>query len=233
MSEQETVVADSGAESTAADGQSQQSSDGDTGAQGDTQAQGDSKAQDDNYEQRYKNLQVHHTQAKQDLAQSKQLVEMMTPHVNFGNKEETDSAEGDEEYVQTGQMKQQLQDISAKVDDKLLSLKFQQDNPDLKDYQHVVGSMLAQTDSRLPKEARLEKAAKLTREFLETERKKGAEAAQAAKTQKAAAEAEAAGISSGTTKISKSESDDLDKPQSHSDYMAERLKQSMASQGQT
>ncbi len=222
--EDQNQAADSGADNAAGD-QSQQSSDGDTGAQGDSQAQGDSKAQDDGYEQRYKDLQVDHTTTKQELAQSKQLVDMMTPHVNFRDKKESESAEDDDEFVQTGQMKQQLQDISAKVDDKLLSLKFQQDNPDLKDYQHVVGSMLNKTDPRLPKETRLEEAAKLTRDFLETERKKGAESAEADKVKKAAAEAEASGIASGTTKVSKGESDDPDKPQSYKDYMAERTRQ--------
>ncbi len=215
MSEQETEAVETNVES-----QPQQTAE--TAA---TETPAETQTQGDNYEQRYKDLQADHTVVNQELAQSKQLVEMMTPHVNFGDKKESESAVDNDEFVQTGQMKQQLQDINAKVDDKLLSLKFQQDNPDLKDYEHVVGSMLNRTDPRLPKETRLEEAAKLTREFLETERKKGAESAEADKVKKAAAEAEVSGIASGTTKVSKSESDDLDKEQSYSDYMAERTKQ--------
>jgi len=186
------------------------------------------------WEKRYKDLQSKSTKDSQELAQMREVVAALTAQIGTPQQQGADLNISDDDYVQGSQLKQfakQMKASEGRVGDMLLTLKFQQENPDLAGYDHLVGAILAhQTDQRLPKDQRLSQAANKAREFLANERRKGEVAARAEIEKKQKEAAAAAGMSSGTTHIASTPSDD-DRPQSTEDYIRQRQAQTAKLQG--
>jgi hypothetical protein len=179
----------------------------------------------ENWEEKYKNLESNHTKTSQELADQTELVNTISPYVDWGKVH----GEPEEQQEQQEDPAAKLMNLERKVDTKLMTLQFRQDHPELRPYEDTItGPALVQMRRKYPHEPMnktMERAAKFTTEFLEKERAKGEEAA-AKKSQKAAA---AGGL--GSAGVSSQEKKPESGGQSMSEYSAARRAQSRKARG--
>lgn len=209
--------------------QPQQEPASDTETQG--EGQGETK-EEVNWEKRYKNLEADHTTTSQKLAEQEQLVELVSPYVDWGKVQGSGEAPSDPEEEGTVDKKMlttSLKDLSDKVDTKLLTLDFRQAHPELRPYEDTItGPALSRLRRKYPREPIrkvMERAADFTAKFLEEERKKGEETAE--KKSQEAAGAGGLGSASPTSPAKKEEP----LGETNKDYLARRKAQSRKARG--
>jgi len=192
------------------------------------ETQGEAKAEETNWEERYKNLESDHTKTAQELAEHKQLIETVTPFVDWGKVqgEEGHAEEGEQKFVDEKTHTQSLKELSSDIDIKLLTLEFRQDHPELKPYEGLVGfNLLNNTNKNEPVKQRMAEAVKMTQEFLEKERNAGKEEAE----KKAQEAAGAGGL--GSAGASSPEKKEASLGESNAEYIARRKEQSRKARG--
>lgn len=185
--------------------------------------------QDVNWEERYKNLESDHTKTSQELADNKQLLDTVSPYVDWGKVQGGEEKPPEEEgqgFIDKKAHADSLKELSDNVDIKLLTLEFRQDHPELKPYEGLVGfNLLNNTSKNKPIKQRMGDAVKMTQEFLEKERTAGKEEAEK-KTQEAAA---AGGL--GSAGASSPEKKEVPLGESGKDYIARRKAESRKTRG--
>lgn len=215
------------AEETKEEAQSQQEQASKAETSGETQE--DKGQEAPNYEQQYKDTQAKLTEASQELADNKQLLDTVSPYVDWGKVqggEEKPSEEEGQGFIDKKAHADSLKELSDNVDIKLLTLEFRQDHPELKPYEGLVGfNLLNNTTKNKPIKQRMADAVKMTQEFLEKERTTGKEEAEK-KTQEAAA---AGGL--GSAGASSPERKEAPSGESGKDYIARRKAESRKARG--
>lgn len=182
-----------------------------------------SQGQTTNWEERYKELQSHSTRTAQEAAELRRKLEEMeisqpaqTP-VELASLNLDDINE--EELIEGKKLKQVLNNVMKTFQTQTqvnnLTMKFRTENPDMVEYEDMVGTFFAKTNPKLPADRRLNDAVKSCRTFLENERKKGAEQVLKKKT----AAAEVSGLSSSTPPAAPPKAE---KDETAEDYIAAR-----------
>jgi len=190
----------------------------------------------EDWETKYKSLQGEYDQVKAKVTETEQLLDTISPHVNWNevHKGPETNPEGfteddSEEYVSKAEINRQIGQLERKLTIERLTNEFRQENPELRPYEELVGfHLLNSTDKRKPLKSRMADAVKMTKDFIEAERTKGAEATKKELEKKKAEAAAMGGLSSaGSTTPKKPNSEG----QSYSDYIAERKAQSRKARG--
>jgi len=183
----------------------------------------------------HKALQAKFEELQRKSAEDAQLLEAVTPHVNWdavrggGQSAEADEGEGEEEFVSKKSLAQSLRQVGDIVNTKMAALKFRQDHPELLKYEDsLVGPAILRIRRENPSlstDRVCEKAAEFATEFLASERDKGkGEAADKSKTVAATG-----GLASGGVTPSVKPKDDAG--ESDVDYIARRKAESAKRRG--
>ena len=192
--------------------------DEDTGSQEQTvtETPTETPAPTTDWESEYKTLQAESQRAADELKQVRETLDLVSPYIDYSKIQESQQPEtGEGDSVTRDDLKR----FSGQVDSKLMQLDFRQKYPELRDYEDtLVGPAIQRLSRANPGMATsklIDRAAKEAKEFLESERQKGLEAAEAKK--KAAAESEGLGTAAGST--NKKEPPE---GQTNEEYFAER-----------
>jgi hypothetical protein len=182
------------------------------------------------YEAEYRKVQAEKDKLQQEHESLKSEYETVKPYLNFGEGEPPAPAasnEDDELPVTRKELKELAKNFETRRTIERVTDKFLQNNPDLRPYEDLVANnLLTKTDPKAPIPKRLLQAAKIAREFVEAERKKGADEEAAKKTQKEKEIAAASGLgSAGATAPKKPVEEKVETP---TDYVEKRKAQSRA-----
>ena len=182
---------------------------------------GESTATEEVSAEEYKAMQAKLQETEKKLTEKTETLDLVAPYVDYdkvpGQAPGRVEAESTEEPEAVTKADLQKVKDSMKVDN--LILRMQVDNPDLKEYSDLVRqNLLDIANSKLPITAdkALEKAVAKTREFLDTERAKGAKAAEDKKQKDAAAGG--LGSAGNTAPV------EVPQGQTNEEYVAERRK---------
>jgi len=182
----------------------------------------------------HKALQTKYDELQQKSTEDAQLLEAVTPHVDWdavrggGKAAEADDGSG-EELVSKKSLAQSLQQVGDIVNTKMAALKFRQDHPELTKYEDtLVGPAILRIRRENPSlsmDKVVEKAAEFATEFLASERDKGKGEA----VDKSKATAATGGLASGGVTPSVKPKDDAG--ESNVEYVAGRKADSAKKRG--
>jgi hypothetical protein len=208
-----------------------------------TETQVQEQAQEEeqiDWESRHKELEAEHTKLSQKSKENEQLLELVTPHVDWNKvqggsapAESAEDGESEEQFISRKAHDEALRKVQQGTDVKLLTMQFRTEHPDLKPYENTLVvpeiARLRRANPSLTADQLLEKATKFATDFLEAERQKGTEAKAKEDKAKSVETAKASGFASaGTTAPKKPESSG---GESTEDYIARRKEQSRKARG--
>ena len=164
-------------------------------------------------------------------AKDKELLDAVTPFVDWeaaSGKQAPASNETDSEYVDKKTLTNVINELKNQIQTSYTTQSFRMKYPDMVQYEDLVGTFLSKTDPRRRIEDRMDTAVGNVKKLLESERARGREDYEKEKKEKAAKEAEAAGLSEaknpkGASKDSEGETFD--------DYMSNRYKRFAKAKG--
>jgi len=193
--------------------------------QPDAAAQVEAPAEAVNWEQRYKDLQSDHTRISQESAKNQQLIEVVSPHVNWQDLEraqrgESPESSGDEmTFVSKKELNEHLRKVEQRMATQNFVQEFRQNHPDLADRgpkEEMVRFFFEQKTLKTdPFDKRLKNATDSARNFLKVEQQKGKDGS----TQKDAEAAAAGGLISATPKTSPKPEPKEETPQNYVDSL--------------
>jgi hypothetical protein len=171
-----------------------------------------------NYQERYEQLEKEHTALGQKAKENEQLIEMVTPHVDWNAvqggqapaAESQEDSEAQDQFISRKAHDEAIRASQQQTDVKLLTMQFRSEHPELRDYEKtLVGPeimRLRRTSPNLTADQLVQKATEFATGFLEKERAKGTEKADQERKAKAAETAKASGFAStGSTPPAKEE----------------------------
>ena len=164
-------------------------------------------------EKRYKDVQAAYTKATQDNKAVKEQLDKMAKEneqykkvvIELYNKNQEEDPEA-ESYVS----KREVDEVKQMVNASTALNKFRLENPDLIQYEELVNFNIQKTDPLATPEDRLKEAAKLTKEFIKTERKKAVDESKSKEAKKQKQEAEASGLETTIKQDEKPEKEETD-----------------------
>lgn len=143
------------------------------------QATAEPKEPKEDYEKKYKELQGKSQQEieklREEIATKEQMLEAVTPYVNWDAAQGKQTPEGEPEFIDKRTFEDTRRRDNEQRENEILELKFERDNPDLKPYMKYVKAELMEArikEPRATKQQLLERAAENTRKFIESEREK-------------------------------------------------------------
>lgn len=216
-----------------------------TGAKEQAQEQGEQI----DYKKQYEELNASHTQLSQKAKEDAQLLEMVTPHVDWnafqgrqvpatGGQEES---EGDQErFISKKDHDETLRQVQSSTDTKIVTMQFRINHPELRDYEDTLVApaivKLRRENPHLGADQLVEKAAKFANDFLKAEREKGGKAKEQEgeekeqeEKRKAAEAAKAGGFASAGTTAPATKEEKAG--QTTEEYIKERQEQSRKARG--
>jgi hypothetical protein len=192
----------------------------------------------EDFEKRYNDSQSHITkieaenrEMREAAAKDKELFDTVSPYINWdklnaGDKPVTEATE-EEGYVDKKTLNKTIKDLQEQMQRDRITQSFRIKHPDMIPYEDLVGVFLGKTDIRRPIDERIEKAVGNVKKLIESERKKGQEAAEKEKKEKAAKEAEVDGLSGGKGSEGKEEPE----AETKEDYMKGRKAHQLKAMG--
>jgi len=166
------------------------------------------------YEAKCRELQAERDRLQQEHEALKGEYEAVKPYVDFAGAREANNTgaadfnEDDELPITRKEFKRSVIDSERRRIAERAADKFLTDNPDLKPYEKLLVSFLGETKN-------LQKAAKMTRDFLESERKKGEELASQKLEERKKAAAVASGLGSAGSTSPKSTKEEVETSESY------------------
>jgi hypothetical protein len=159
----------------------------------------------DSYEQRYKDLQSTMTKTTQENAtlkeaatKSQELIDGLTPYINYDKMNgKVEAPENGDELVDQQTLASTVQELKNQISQNTVTQNFRSKHPDMIEHEDLVGMFLGKTNSREPMDIRIEKAVASAKALLESEQSKGRTLQEQEVKDKAAKEAEVAGIGDG------------------------------------
>jgi hypothetical protein len=190
----------------------------------------------DSYEQRYKDLQATMTKTTQEnatlkerQAKDEELLNAVTPFIDYDkmNGKVADPENGDE-LVSQQTLASTVQDLKNQISQNRTTQDFRSKHPDMIEHEDLVGMFLGKTNSREPMDIRIEKAVASAKALLESQQSKGRDLQEAEVKDKAAKEAEVAGLGDGKGPQSDAPAE---KGETFDEYMQSRKDASAKAQG--
>jgi len=182
--------------------------------------------QTEDWEAKYKSLQGEHQKAVEERDQYRDTLDTVHPYIDFERLQQ--GGQQAEEQQEEAVTKRELLGLERTIDNKLLTLDFRQQHPELREYEGtLVGPAIQRirvSNPRMPLDKVLSRAAEETTKLLEAERAKGKAEAE----QKKAEAAAASGLGSASKKSATKEED---QGESIEDIVARRTKQSLQRKG--
>lgn len=190
------------------------------------------------FEKRYNDSQTHISKIEAENAsfrtetqKDKDLIDGMSPFVDWsalnGVKPSETTSNGDD-LVDKATLDKTIEELRSQINRNSITQDFRSKYSDMVQYEDLVGVYLQKTDTRRPMEERIEKAVESTRKFLESERATGRDSFETEKKEKAAKEAEAAGLSNGKGPLVDK---DVTGGETYDEYIASRKDMSAKTQG--
>ena len=192
----------------------------------------------DSYEQRYKDLQATTTKTNQENATLKEqqakdaeLLNQLTPFIDYDRMNgKVKEPENGTDLVDQTTLAQTVQDLKNQISQNTVTQNFRSKHPDMIDHEDLVGMFLGKTNQREPMDIRIEKAVASTKALLESQQSKGRDLQEAEVKEKAAKEAEVAGLGDGK---GPKPDEPAEKGETYEEYIKGRLNMSMKAQGLT
>jgi len=199
---------------------------GQTTEEGQAEGHAGAAAEPENWEQRYKDLQSDHTRISQESAKNQQLIEAVSPHINWAALEKAQRGESPEysedemTFVSKKDLNEHLRKVEQKIATETFRQDFRRDYPDLADKgpkEEMVRFFFEQKTLRTDTfDKRLKSAVASARNLFKSEQQKGKNEGD----QKNAEAAAASGLISASPKtFPESEPKKEETPQSYVDAL--------------
>lgn len=193
------------------------------------------KSETTDFEKRYNDSQEHikkieteNQTYRDDSQKDRQLLDQLTPYVNWDAVNGTKTEPDEEGYVDKATLNQTVKELRGQIDRNEVTNNFRIKYPDMVPYEDLVAAYLSKTDARRPAEERIEKAVGYVKKLLETERAKGVENHEAETKEKTAKEAEVGGL--GEKQVSSGEKQETE-GETFDEYIVARKSGAAKAQG--